>query len=120
MASESAVRRREQWRETQQQSVEEMGGGVRVAATSAAAAESQQQQVFKFDSFDRERYLVPAGQALYAPLAAQHHLLLATATASSTEEESAAMSPASGRSPHSSMSSPQVGTPHQFLITLES
>ena len=143
----SAALRRELWRETPQQPLEDTtnpGTCANVSITripssktstttmsnsNNAAADNKitatGDQVFKFDSFDRDRYLsgssssettgLPIGGAaasaagmlpsnvLTVHEADVHHLQL---HATSSQDE--IFSPASGRSPHSSMSSPQV------------
>ena len=86
----SAQLRRELWRDNQQQSV----------------TDQNVDHVFKFDSTDRERYL--SGGSSEAGSSG----LQATSTGGNVlvnnQPEDLMFSPASGRSPHSSMSSPQV------------
>jgi len=138
----SAALRREQWRDNQQQSVEEhmttrnylqaSDGGRSGSSNRSNSGEA----VFKFDSFDRDRYLsggssvggggggiqpdvtivplvTPVGGGLpvahpshppvhYQSLSVEEH----SATQAAGETET--FSPVSGRSPHSSLSSPQV------------
>ena len=161
--SSTAALRREQWRDTQQQSVEDLHMQTshrnylstrgRTGSSNSSAGSTD---VFKFDSFDRDKYLSPqhtmGGVALKDSLAESiascngvvasfsaasgasvtiHPVLQtrsmteeATATAipgpslskvaagshlgASTEGDIMLVSPVSGRSPHSSLSSPQV------------
>lgn len=111
----NAALRREQWRDNQQQSVEEhvIGANRTYLHATGRSGSNQSGEVFKFDSFDRDRYLsgghAPGevgtrredGAHLYPPSLIQ---------SSSTEEpnDPELFSPISGRSPHSSLSSPQV------------
>lgn len=95
----NAALRREKWRDNQQQSVEEHVGRTYLQAT---AKSNHSGEVFKFDSFDRDRYL--SGGSSNAGGREE------TAAQSSVDEtqDQDIFSPISGRSPHSSMSSPQV------------
>jgi hypothetical protein len=59
--SSSAALRREQWRDTQQQSVEEQAvtqrNYLQAMGKTGSSNSSASSEVFKFDSFDRDRYL---------------------------------------------------------------
>ena len=116
----SAALRREKWRDNQQQSVDDhiaIKGQFHAVARSNPASSSSGQgslgEVFKFDSFDRERYL-SGGSSSCAPVRDDFHhgshLTPGTGGQTSTEEslDPEVISPVSGRSPHSSLSSPQV------------
>lgn len=116
----AAALKREKWRDNQQQSVEEhVVGGIRTllqASSSKNSSSGGSTEVFKFDSFDRDRYYSggsrdegPAGVGAgagalapsLAPLAAHHQI-------DDHNLDPETFSPVSGRSPHSSLSSPQV------------
>lgn len=92
----NAALRRELWRDNQQQSIVEAdhkaAAASLAAVTTVTAATGE--HVFKFDSFDKEKYL------------SSRHNDNVTNNVLTVEEDM--FSPASGRSPHSSMSSPQV------------
>ena len=87
----SAAVRREQWRETQQQSIGSVDE-VPSAKGGGAGAGRPPDPIFKFDSLDRER------------------LGIKGAISEEAGEEEDVFSPLSSRSPHSSLSSPQVRT----------
>lgn len=104
----SAALRREQWRDTQQQSVEEQMG---VTATSSSSVpdstpikSTSTDGVFKFDSFEKE--------CQHKQPLCQHSLPFQVTSqlsnSGSQEQHDLFSSPISGRSPHSSLSSPQV------------
>ena len=101
----SAALRRELWRDNQQQSVTDQN--------------TSQDQVFKFDSTDRERYCSggssetgssslqgAASSTGLQSIASINHINQQPSATS--DREDLIFSPGSGRSPHSSMSSPQV------------
>ena len=157
--SSSAALRREQWRDTQQQSVEDlqMHSSQRNYLSTRGRTESSNSSagstdVFKFDSFDRDKYLSPqqtmvgvtlkdslvesiaSGGRVVASFSAASgasvtiHPVLQTRSmteeaipgpvsstvaagsllGASSEADILFSSPVSGRSPHSSLSSPQV------------
>ena len=157
--SSSAALRREQWRDTQQQSVEDlqMHSSQRNYLSTRGRTESSNSSagstdVFKFDSFDRDKYLSPqqtmvgvtlkdnlvesiaSGGGVVASFSAAsgasvtiHPVLQARSMTeeaipgpvsstvaagsllgASSEADILFSSPVSGRSPHSSLSSPQV------------
>jgi DNA-directed RNA polymerase subunit RPC12/RpoP len=94
----SAALRRELWRDNHGQANQDAPNQVNNA-----------DQVFRFDVAERERYLSGGSST---ETAASHPALLNTNVLSVQEHDQAnaedIFSPASGRSPHSSMSSPQV------------
>lgn len=126
----NAALRRELWRDNQQQSVEDHRDTFPQQRTAIG------QDVFKFDSFDRDRYLagqvppphhasMPTSQrATIVASAAENHAHIAQQVTTQPSLQPAVplvqapdlidmpvedvFSPASGRSPHSSLSSPQV------------
>ena len=120
----SAALRRELWRDNPQQSLEDQGcanvsitritsTNKNVAATdnlaaapATSAAKAPGDQVFKFDSFDRDRYL--SGSSSEATTVSSMNVLTVHEEVQHTSHQDDLFSPASGRSPHSSMSSPQV------------
>ncbi len=64
----AAAIRREQWRDTQQQSVEEQTvtqrNYLQAQARTGSSNSSASSEVFKFDSFDKDRYLSPGAGAV--------------------------------------------------------
>lgn len=111
----NAALKRERWRDNQQQSVDDNGQSSCSLGSSSGRCLSNQPsgEVFKFDSFDKDRYgsgpcsskeeLGPTNTGSY---------LCPTVNPLGSEEvvEGELFSPISGRSPHSSLSSPQVST----------
>ena len=122
----SAALRRELWRDNPQQSLEDQGcanvsitkitsanknivATENLAATATSAsiiAKAPGDQVFKFDSFDRDRYL--SGSSSEATTVSSMNVLTVHEEVQPSSHQDDLFSPASGRSPHSSMSSPQV------------
>jgi DNA-directed RNA polymerase subunit RPC12/RpoP len=128
----SAALRRELWRDNQQQSIEDQPAGsfARTTTYGEVSHVVQQQQprnvgttgpgdhVFKFDSFDRDRYLSGSSSTTSRCESSEASTMVAGTPSTSsnvlmvhnddqpTSED--IFSPASGRSPHSSMSSPHV------------
>ncbi|TRY64061.1 hypothetical protein TCAL_10972 [Tigriopus californicus] len=113
----NAALRREQWRDNQQQSVDDNGQPFCSLGSSTGRCLSNQPsgEVFKFDSFDKDRY-GPGSCSSKDELGPTHigssYLGPNVNNPPPGEEvaEGELFSPISGRSPHSSLSSPQVST----------